>query len=149
MSVSNPLETTVEAPGEPDAALGADHPAADTRALPIPGAIADDGGRPVAVRRRLPFAARFQAILIGVMFVGFVLIGQQGSKALYQIGLPVLVLAAFLQIAFGNIPPASNFAKSMKLLLLTWVLVAVVFGLGIALTPFLIDLGREGGAAQP
>lgn len=91
-------------------------------------------------RRGLPFAARFQSILIVVMFAGFVLIAQGFSKTLYQIGLPLLVLAAFLQIAFGNIPPAANFAASMKLLLLTWVIVVAVFVLGILLAPFLIDL---------
>ena len=92
--------------------------------------------------RRLPFAARFQAVLIGVMFVGFVLIAQQWSKPLFQFGLPLLCLAAFLQIAFGNIPPASGFGKSMALLALTWLIVAAVFALGIYLAPHLIQLGR-------
>lgn len=99
---------------------------------------------PLPPSRRLPFAARFQAILIGVMFVGFVLIAQQQAKLLYQIGLPVLVVAAFLQIAFGNIPPTSNFRKSMILLGVTWLIVAAVFVLGIVLAPYLIQLGRGG-----
>lgn len=94
------------------------------------------------VRRALPFAARFQAILIVVMFATFVLILQQGSKSLYQIGLPVLVLAAFLQIAFGNIPPATNFVKSMGLLLLTWAIMAVLIVISINITPNLIQLGQ-------
>ena len=94
------------------------------------------------VRRPLPFAARFQAVLIVVMFAAFLLILQQGSKALYQFGLPVLVVAAFLQIAFGNIPPATGFVKSMGLLLLTWAIVAVLIALSIWLTPSLIQLGR-------
>ena len=115
-----------------------DHPVADARSLPIPGPVVDTPG----TRRGLPFAARFQTILIGAMFVGFVLIAQGASKTLYQIGLPLLVLAAFLQIAFGNIPPTAGFAKSIKLLALTWVLVAAIFVLGIYLAPFLIALGR-------
>lgn len=94
------------------------------------------------VRRALPFAARFQAILIVVMFASFVLILQQGSKPLYQIGLPVLVLAAFLQIAFGNIPPASGFVKSMGLLILTWAIMAVLIIISINITPNLIQLGQ-------
>jgi hypothetical protein len=94
------------------------------------------------VRRALPFAARFQAILIVVMFATFVLILQQGSKSLYQIGLPVLVLAAFLQIAFGNIPPVTNFLKSMGLLLLTWAIMAVLIVVSINITPNLIQLGQ-------
>lgn len=94
------------------------------------------------VKRALPFAARFQAILIVVMFASFVLILQQGSKPLYQIGLPVLVLAAFLQIAFGNIPPTSGFVKSMGLLLLTWAIVAALIVISINITPSLIHLGQ-------
>lgn len=94
------------------------------------------------VRRPLPFAAAFQAILIVVMFASFVLILQQGSKPLYQIGLPVLVLAAFLQIAFGNIPPASGFVKSMGLLLLTWAIMAALIIISINITPNLIQLGQ-------
>src|SRR5919112_2328037 len=82
-------------------------------------------------RRSLPFAARFQAILIVVLFATFLLILQQGNKQLYQIGLPLLVVAAFLQIAFGNIPPESGFVRSLLLLLLTWESVAAVFALGI------------------
>jgi hypothetical protein len=94
------------------------------------------------VRRALPFAARFQAILIVVMFASFVLILQQANKQLYQVGLPVLVLAAFLQIAFGNIPPTSGFAKSMGLLILTWAIVAALVIISINITPNLIQLGQ-------
>ena len=93
-------------------------------------------------RRALPFAARFQAILIVVMFATFVLILQQGNQQLYQIGLPVLVVAAFLQIAFGNIPPTTGFVKSMGLLLMTWGIVAVLIVAAVLITPTLIQLGR-------
>ncbi len=94
------------------------------------------------IRGPLPFAARFQAILIVVMFAAFLLILQQGNKQLYQIGLPVLVVAAFLQIAFGNIPPATGFVKSMGLLLMTWAIVAVLIVVSVLITPNLIQLGR-------
>jgi hypothetical protein len=93
-------------------------------------------------RRPLPFAARFQAILIVVLFATFLLILQQGNKQLYQIGLPLLVLAAFLQIAFGNIPPSTRFVKSIGLLLLTWGIVAVLIVVAVQITPNLIQLGR-------
>ncbi len=108
----------------------------------LPGLV-HPGELPVEYSRRpLPFAARFQAVLVVVMFASFVLILQQGSKQLYQIGLPVLVVAAFLQIAFGNIPPSAGFVKSLKLLILTWIIVAGVFGLGIWLAPDLIEASR-------
>jgi hypothetical protein len=95
-------------------------------------------------RQGLPFAARFQGILIVVLCLGLVLIAQQRSKDLYRIGLPLLVLAAFLQIAFGNIPPRSGFVRSLLLLLLTWAIVGAVFALSIYLAPELIDLSRSG-----
>ncbi len=76
------------------------------------------------------------------MFGAFILILQQWSKPLYQIGLPVLVVAAFLQIAFGNIPPTSGFVKSMALLVLTWVIVAILFVVAVRMTPNLIQLGQ-------
>ena len=93
-------------------------------------------------RRALPFAAWFQAVLMVVMFASFVLILQQGNKQLYQIGLPVLVVAAFLQIAFGNIPPTTGFLKSMGLLLITWAIVAILVVVAVWITPNLIELGR-------
>ena len=108
----------------------------------LPGLV-HPGEVPIAyIRRPLPFAARFQAILIVVMFGAFVLILQQGNKQLYQIGLPVLVVAAFMQIAFGNIPPTTGFVKSMALLLMTWAIVAVLIVVAVRITPNLIQLGR-------
>ena len=100
-------------------------------------------GAELARRRRLPFAGRMQTALIVVMLISFVLMAQRFSKELYQIGLPLLALAAFLQIAFGKIQPTAGFRRSIVLLLVTWVIVAAVFGLGIALAPTLIDLGRN------
>ena len=108
----------------------------------LPGLV-HPGELPIEYSRRpLPFAARFQAILIVVLFATFLLILQQWSKQLYQIGLPLLVVAAFLQIAFGNIPPTTGFVKSMGLLLLTWGIVAVLIVVAVQITPSLIQLGR-------
>jgi hypothetical protein len=108
----------------------------------LPGLV-HPGELPIEYSRRpLPFAARFQAMLIVVLFATFLLILQQGNKQLYQIGLPLLVLAAFLQIAFGNIPPSTRFVKSMGLLLLTWGIVAALIVIAVQITPSLIQLGR-------
>ena len=76
------------------------------------------------------------------MFLGLALIAQQRNKDLYQFGLPLLVVAAFLQIAFGNIPPLTGLRKSLLLLLISWLIVAAVFALGIYLAPTLIDHTR-------
>jgi len=95
-----------------------------------------------AGRRGMPFAARFQGLLIIVMFVSLALIAQQWAKQLYQIGLPLLMLAAFLQIAFGNIPPNSNFKTSMKLLAITWIITGALFYASVKLAPTLIEVTR-------
>lgn len=108
----------------------------------LPGLV-HPGQLPIAyVRRPLPFAAMFQAVLIVVMFAAFILILQQEVKILYQIGLPVLVVAAFLQIAFGNIPPNTRFVKSMGLLAMTWAIVAILIYVAVQITPSLIQLGQ-------
>jgi formate hydrogenlyase subunit 3/multisubunit Na+/H+ antiporter MnhD subunit len=108
----------------------------------LPGLV-HPGELPITYARRpLPFAAMFQAVLIVVMFVAFLLILQQNVKVLYQIGLPVLVVAAFLQIAFGNIPPNTRFVKSMGLLAMTWAIVAILIYVAVQITPSLIQLGQ-------
>ena len=94
------------------------------------------------VKRRLPFAAQFQGILIAVMLIGLVLIAQRQSLTLYRIGLPLLIVAAFLQIAFGNIPPKSGFLRSLVLLIITWAIVAAVFFISVKLAPDLIEASR-------
>ena len=112
---------------------------ADLPGLVHPGEVS------AASAQQLPFAALFQALLIAIMLVAFLLILQQWNKSLYQIGLPVLVVAAFLQIAFGNIPPTSGFRKSLGLLALTWAVVAALIALSVQITPTLIELGKSGG----
>lgn len=114
------------------------------RQLDLGEALAPDRGGAAAVPAGMPFAARFQGLLIVVLVVGLVLIAQQGSKTLYQIGLPLVAVAAFLQIAFGNIPPRSNAKTSLLLLALTWAIVAGLFLFAIWIAPSLMGLGRQG-----
>lgn len=92
--------------------------------------------------QRMPFAARVQGILVAIMFVSLALITQQASKSLYRIGLPLLMLSAFLQIAFGSIPPRADFRRSLALLIMTWVITGVVFFVSVKLAPHLIALSR-------
>jgi hypothetical protein len=103
----------------------------------------DDASRVAQpAKQRLPFAAQFQGILIAVLLVGLVLIAQRQSITLYRIGLPLLIGAAFLQIAFGNIPPKTGFLRSLVLLIITWAIVAAVFFISVKLAPTLIDASR-------
>jgi hypothetical protein len=89
-----------------------------------------------------PFASRMHIALVVLMLVSFGLIAQQRVKALYQVGFVVLVASTFVQIVFGNIAPTAGFARSMRQLGLGLAIIAAVFGLGAALTPVLVNLGR-------
>ena len=89
-----------------------------------------------------PFAARMHVALVVLMLSSFVLIAQQRSKAIYHLGIAVLVASALVQVVFGNVSPDAGFARSMKQLGLGLLIVAAVFVLGIALTPLLVNLGR-------
>lgn len=91
---------------------------------------------------RKPFAARMHLALVVAMLVSFLLIAQQSSKLGYKVGLALLIASALVQVVFGNVAPEAGFARSMKQLVLGLVVVAAVFGLGIVLTPVLVNLGR-------
>lgn len=136
---------------EPRAAVTTVDPAVETagdegRAIADPALLLDNAAPAVAAVARppLPFAARFQGILIVVLFVALAMILQQGNKTLYQLGFPLLVGAAFLQIVFGNIPPQSDARRSLLLLLLGLAIIVAVFAVSVALAPTLIATSRGG-----
>ena len=89
-----------------------------------------------------PFAATLHLVLIVLMLVSFALIAQQSSQALYHLGFVLLIVSTFVQIVFGNVPPETNFRRSMALLGMGLAIVALVFLLGILLAPVLANLGR-------
>ncbi len=83
-----------------------------------------------------------QAALIMLLGISLVLIAQQFSMAIYQIGLIVLGVSTITQIGFGNVSPRSNFAQSIKYWILTYVIVGGLFVLGILLVPTFLSLIR-------
>jgi len=93
-------------------------------------------------KQEKPFATVMKAVLVVLLVVSLLLIAQQFSRRIYQIGLILLGASALTQIGFGNIPPNSNFTESMKYLILSYIIVGAMFGLGIILTPTLIGLAR-------
>ncbi|MBD3306628.1 hypothetical protein GF339_09485 [candidate division KSB3 bacterium] len=88
------------------------------------------------------FAEILHAVLVILMLLSFLLITQQSSKTIYQIGFVLLIASTFVQIVFGNVPPTANFTQSMKLLVIGLAIIATVFILGILLAPYLANLGR-------
>jgi hypothetical protein len=89
-----------------------------------------------------PFAAIIHLILVFLMLISIVLIGQQYSMPLYQVGLLLLVTATLIQVAFGNIPPTTNLARSLRLFVSFMLIIAVVFGVSLLLVPLLVQLGK-------
>ena len=88
------------------------------------------------------FAEILHALLVILMLLSFVMIAQQSSKTVYQLGFLLLIVSTLIQIVFGNVPPDTNFAQSMKLLGIGLAIVAAVFLVGIKLVPYLVNLGR-------
>jgi uncharacterized membrane protein (DUF441 family) len=89
-----------------------------------------------------PFAAAVHIVLVILMLAGILMIGQQVSKEIYQLGLVVLTASTVVQIAFGNIPANFNFARSMKLFWPFMGIILIVFVVSFVAVPFLYALGR-------
>lgn len=84
---------------------------------------------------------RAELALILIMVLGFLLIVQQWSFGLFQIGLLTVMTATILNIAVGNLPRSAGLGQALRLTLLILLIVAAVFLLGIWLVPYLARLG--------
>jgi hypothetical protein len=80
--------------------------------------------------------------LIVLMMVGFVLITQQWSLTLYQVGLLTVIGATILNIAVGNVPHSARGWRALRAVVIILAVTAAVFGLGILLVPYLATLGQ-------
>lgn len=89
-----------------------------------------------------PFVSVVRTILIFMLVLSLILIGQQLSYTVYQIGLSLLVVSTISQIPFGNIPPNSSFKRSMVLFGIGLSIIIAVFGIGILAVPSLLRLGQ-------
>lgn len=81
-------------------------------------------------------------VLIVSLCIGIVLIAQTYSVMIYRIGLTILVVSTFLQIAVGNLRKDANVWQSLKFIAIILCLVAAIFTLGIVLVPTFSTLGR-------
>ena len=92
---------------------------------------------------RQPFAAIVQGILVILLAVSFAMITQQFNEAIYRLGFLLLIASTFVQIVFGNLPPEADLKQSLKFTAIVFGIIAIVFGLGIFLAPYLVNLGRR------
>jgi hypothetical protein len=90
------------------------------------------------------FQERAESILITLMVLGIALIAftPLAYFAFIQLGLVMLVVSTFLQIAVGNIPRDIAFKPGLVRIGIILCTVAIVFGIGIILVPVLSQLGR-------
>lgn len=92
--------------------------------------------------KKRPFASHVQMILIGLLLLSFALITQKNSKSIYQAGMLLLIFSTLLQIAFGNIPPETNFKRSILYVGIAAAIISGIIFLAISIAPSLINLGR-------
>ena len=85
---------------------------------------------------------RAELALILIMVAGFLLLVQQWSFGLYQVGLITVMAATILNIAVGNLPRNAGLWQALRITVLLLAIVAVVFALGILLVPYLAQLGQ-------
>lgn len=94
------------------------------------------------IRLQQPFASIAKGVLIILILICFVLIAQQASKQIYQIGLLLFIIFTLFQVAFGNIPSSSNFKQTVLYLGIAAVIIVGLVLLSIQIAPTLIHLGR-------
>ncbi|TXH34213.1 MAG: hypothetical protein E6Q98_19520 [Rhodospirillaceae bacterium] len=88
------------------------------------------------------FPVKAEIVLICAMLIGFALIAQQWSMTLYKVGLGIVVLSTLLEIAVGNLPKTASVGRSLTIIAVILAIVLAVFLIGIALVPYLTNLGR-------
>lgn len=88
------------------------------------------------------FPERAERVLIAALLIGIALIAQRYNVVLFKVGLVLLVVSTFLQIAVGNLPKDASFGRSLLLIAMILGIVALVFAIGVALVPVLSQMGR-------
>ncbi len=81
--------------------------------------------------------------LISAMALGFVLILQPWSFGGYRVGLILMLAATVLNIAVGNLPRDAAPLRAILLAAGLLLILAAVFGIGIALVPLLAGMGQS------
>ncbi len=91
---------------------------------------------------RSAIVPKLELTLILLMCTGFLLLVQQWSFVLYQIGMLTVMAAALLNIAVGNLPRQASPLRAALLTLGILGIVAFVFLAGILLVPYLARMGQ-------
>ena len=89
--------------------------------------------------KKTPFATKFQAGLLCVLLLTFILMTQMASQAVFKVGISMLLVLGLLQVAVGNVSYSYDFPTAAKTLGKILIIVASVFAISMFLAPYFMD----------
>ena len=101
-----------------------------------------DGSIVKAKKRKVAFATRAQNWVLGLLVVALLLVAQPFTIDIFGIGVYVLAIAVFLQIAVSNVAPNAGIRKTITKSVIILAIIAILFVFSIWVTPILVEMGR-------
>ena len=89
--------------------------------------------------KKTPFATKFQAGLLCVLLLTFILMTQTASQPVFKVGISMLLVLGLLQVAVGNVAYSYDFPTAAKTLGKILIIVASVFAVSMFLAPYFMD----------
>ena len=89
--------------------------------------------------KKTPFATRFQAGLLCILLLTFILMTQTASQTVFKVGISMLILLGLLQVAVGNVAYHYDFRQAAATLGKILCIVATVFAVSMFLAPYFMD----------
>lgn len=91
--------------------------------------------------KSLSIVPRMRLLLAVLLLLGLLMIGQHFSLAIYKVGVLVVLAAVVLGFTFNNIGEDRSAKRVIVPLIVTWFIVAFIFGLAYILAPVLTQIG--------
>jgi type IV secretory pathway TrbD component len=95
-----------------------------------------------AQKKKVAFATRAQNWVLGLLVVALLLVAQPFTIDIFGIGVYLLAIAVFLQIAVSNVAPSAGVRKTITKSLVILAIIAILFVFSIWVTPILVEMGR-------
>ena len=95
-----------------------------------------------AQKKKVAFATRAQNWVLGLLVVALLLVAQPFTIDIFGIGVYLLAIAVFLQIAVSNVAPSAGVRKTITKSLIILAIIAILFVFSIWVTPILVEMGR-------
>ena len=101
-----------------------------------------DGSVVKAQKKKVAFATRAQNWVLGLLVVALLLVAQPFTIDIFGIGVYLLAIAVFLQIAVSNVAPSAGVRKTITKSLIILAIIAILFVFSLWVTPILVEMGR-------